>query len=215
MSDDLKTMEALARQLYTDHRKVLEFIMEHGASTDFAMAAHSLFGENPAPFTPVTIDGEAYVSFGFSSSVVSFLPASWYDALKPGLPWEGCENWWAGLPLITWFSLSKNASEGGGKLRLYAEVGSLTNHGLRTRFIDTIENLKDEKRELDIQFQKGARDEGRKYSRFLRSGAKGVDIKDTNDSEEIAAAMKKLLGRCKDEFSAIGTAVQGLALHQQ
>ncbi len=45
MSTDQSEMEKLAKQLYRDHKKVLDFVMEHGSGSDFSIAAESVLGE--------------------------------------------------------------------------------------------------------------------------------------------------------------------------
>ena len=45
MSEEQKKLEQLARQLYRDPRRVLDFIIEHGKTTDFSSACDTVFGE--------------------------------------------------------------------------------------------------------------------------------------------------------------------------
>ncbi|MCA1775797.1 MAG: PD-(D/E)XK nuclease family protein [Loktanella sp.] len=70
MSDDQKAMADLARQLYRSHKKALDFIMEHGVSTEFMLAAETVFHWVVKPVShgsAVKIGGLASLSFaGFS-----------------------------------------------------------------------------------------------------------------------------------------------------
>ena len=45
MSEERDEMEQLARALYRQHRKVLDFIWDHGSSTNFSLARDEVFGD--------------------------------------------------------------------------------------------------------------------------------------------------------------------------
>ncbi|NEJ11082.1 hypothetical protein GR238_37940, partial [Rhizobium leguminosarum] len=70
MSKKRSEMENLARQLYRDHKRVLDFIIEHGSGSDFALAVHRLFGENPHRGEITNIAGHNFVYSSLSKSVV-------------------------------------------------------------------------------------------------------------------------------------------------
>ena len=107
MSEERTEMKRLARQLYRDHKKVLDFVIKHGAGSDFAMAARMLFGEDPKPFETVDIDNNKFVFSGLNNTQASFLPFAWYEQLsRDARVWSGCEDWWATLPLIAWLCLA-------------------------------------------------------------------------------------------------------------
>jgi hypothetical protein len=61
MNERTTELAKLARQLYQRHKKVLDFIIEHGVGTDFATAARTLFGNNPKRGTGEMIGKGAYV----------------------------------------------------------------------------------------------------------------------------------------------------------
>lgn len=61
MSKDLAEMKELARQLYREHKKVLDFVVQNGALSDFAVAARALFGDSPETFATTTIGNQKFV----------------------------------------------------------------------------------------------------------------------------------------------------------
>ncbi len=202
MSEERSEMEVLARQLYRDHKKVFDFVMEHGASSDFVLAVHALFGDNPDRFSIVSIDKSEYVFVGLSSNVLSFLPKSWFDALDNKDPrWEGCDKWWAGYPLIVWFQLWSGNDGTKGSLKLYAEVGPIAAYEVRLSLISEIQSSAKSSDLKSIAFQKGAADKGKLYSRFLKKNS--ISVEDIHDADQLSAAMKKLLNKFQLEFGAV------------
>lgn len=203
VSSERDAMERLARQLYRENRKVLDFIWEHGAGSVFSIAAEELFGEDADYLDRVEIDGEAYRFNHVDQRMASFLPESWFKALgAKKFTWEGCENWWAYYPLIVWLQLAENADGTSGQLTIYAEVGPLSEHAFRKGLIQAIEAAGEGLANSRIKFQRTAADEGKRFSKFFKQNS--IELKDVQDSEEIGAAMKKLLKRFQPEFEAIG-----------
>lgn len=209
MNDERSEMEKLAQQLYRSHKKVLDFVMEHGAATDFKIAAETLFGTNTARGAKVEVDGRAY-AFGWSSGRnCAFLPWSWYIAFGgQQQTWPGCEGYWMGYPLICWMELIDGNDGSKGYLRLFAEVGPLSPYSARKALIEKIQEKANDKKLNLIKFQGGASDEGRKYSRFLRDNS--VEIHDIYDSERIAKGMSGLLSRFGASFDAIESVLASL-----
>ncbi|MGS0467898.1 PDDEXK-like family protein [Cobetia marina] len=147
MSDQQEEMEKLARQLYRDHRRVLDFIVEHGKSTDFLIACEAVFGEMVTSGDIVGVEKCQYVIKHSDSNRFSFLPKTWNEAFeKNSLSWSGCENWWAGFPMIMWLQLTSDTDGGSGQVRLYAEVGPLSSHDLRHDLIEGIKSIAQEKK---------------------------------------------------------------------
>lgn len=200
MSVERTEMEKLARQLYRDHKKVLDFVIEHGASSDFAIAAHNLFGEDPEWMDTVRIDDYDYVFGGLANHMVSFLPKSWHTALRERhLSWPGCEGWWSGYPVIAWLQIW-NVNQGTkGQIRLYAEVGPLTNHEFRKSLIEKIKSVPSNR----IRFQSGAADEGKQFSKFLKDNS--LEIKDIHDADEVSQAIRQLLRKFRPEFDSVAS----------
>jgi|GEM_PF-682476 len=200
-STERTEMEKLARQLYRDHRKVLQFILEHGATSDFALAAHRLFGENPERGDAFAVKGIDCVYTGLNDRIFSFVPKSWHEALgRFSKSWKGCEDWWAGLPLICWVEIGKHSDKKGGFLKLTAEVGPLSSYEFRKSLIDRIE-VKNDNNQLNISFSKAAKVDGAQFSRFFRRNT--ISIEDIQNSEEIFVKTEELMNKFKAEFDAV------------
>lgn len=204
MSAESNDMEKLARQLYRENKKALDFIMEYGAGSDFSIAAEDLFGENRDFLDPVDIDGEKYRIHRIDHHMASFLPESWYVALgKDKFDWNGCENWWAGYPIISWIQLWADAEGTSGQLGLYGEIGPISEYEFRRDLIHAIQDAAEKLPKNRIKFQRAAAEEGKRYSKFLKENF--TKIKDIQDAEEISEGMKKLLQRFQPEFDAVGS----------
>lgn len=206
MDGTKSNMIKLARQLYRDHKKVLDFVVEHGTGNDFSHACETVFGADLEVYGEVIIAGEEYVYNHTAEAVVSFLPKSWYDAFGGGdYYWHGCKNWWAGFPVICWLQLIQGDEKNEAKLRLYAEVGPLVEHDFRKGLIEKIEEAAKEKELKNISFQRTAANEGKKYSKFLSKNSRNIE--DVNNSEEIAVAMEFLLKKFQPTFDALTQAM--------
>lgn len=203
MSAQRTEMEILARKLYRDHKKVIDFVIEHGAGSDFALAARAIFGENPKPLSePKEVAGMPLFFSGLSNNMVSFVPQSWLEALqKSARTWPGCENWWAGLPVIVWLEIATDSDGIKGKIKLSAEVGPLSSAQDRARLIEHIKALN----LPNIQFQSGAADAGRQYSRFFKRNTISVD--DVHASDEIERKIRALIERFSNEIKAVSGAL--------
>lgn len=202
MSNTKSDMEKLARELYVRHKKVIDFIVEYGSSTDFVLALESIFGSNNKFGEIIKIETGQYVYFSHTSYRYAFLPLSWHEALGFGkLKWKGCENWWAGDPLICWFELAGSKKAGQGQLRLHAEVGPLEDFDFRTDLIRRIQDAAETNNLKDVRFQEGALQEGRKFSRFLKNNT--IHLDDIQNAESIANAARKLLDRFSSYFEKI------------
>lgn len=202
MSEELKKMETLARQLYRDHKKALDFVIKHGVSTDFAIAARSQFGDNLSYLDEITIEENRYVFGDLGSSNANFIPHCWYEAFGGEMyDWPGCENFGTEYPLNARFQLVSGNDDVKGQLRLHAEIGPLSDYGFRKALIESVQGVAEDGKLNSIRFQRGAADEGKRYSKFLKRNT--VEIKDVHDSEEISMAMVKLLKKFQSEFEAI------------
>lgn len=196
-------MEKLARELYREHKKVLDFVIEHGANSDFAIAMQSIAGDDPEREVPVTIEGKTYHFDWIGNDVAQFLPAHWYDGFGgERYDWEGCEEWGMGYPLVAWLQLSSDADGNGGQLRLYAEVGPLSSHTFRQALIEKIVETATKVGTEKVRFQRDAADEGKRSSKFLKQNS--LNIRDVQDADEITMSVKKLLKKFENEFELIG-----------
>ncbi len=213
MSEERIEMERLARQLYRNHKRVLDFVMEHGASTDFVTAADSVFGEEKKSGDIVEVDRGKFMYDRHNNHQFSFLPIAWKEAFDNGDSWPGCEGWWAGYPLICWFRLLMTKRNYGtkGNLRLFAEVGPISNHSLRKNLINCIKQATDHNNPNLVRFQQGADLEGRRYSRFFTKNS--VVINDVHDAEEIATSMRKMLVKFQPYFDDVEKGIKDPNLH--
>lgn len=193
MSSERDEMEGLARQLYRMHRKVLDFIMEYGATTDFVLAVESAFGENLNYGDDFEIQDRTFMFNAHNNHQASFLPRSWVENIGAELYWEGCENWWAGYPLICWVQLREDGDSSSGRLSLFAEVGPLSNYEFRKNLIERIDDLSKAHGTKLVGFQRGSTELGKKYSKFFKNNE--VQISDTQSIEELEKAINTLIKR--------------------
>lgn len=203
MSAEREKMEKLAKQLYREHRKVLAFIIEHGSASVLSVAVENLFGSDLDYLSKVEVDGQMYRFNRSSGQFISLLPESWYLALgEDEYYWKGCENWWAGYPVVVWCQLWANADGKTGNLGLYAEVGPLTEYEFRRDLIAAIRDAGKQDPKSRIRFSKAASEEGKRFSRFLKENV--MKIEDVQDAEEVAETIRKLLKKFQPEFEAVG-----------
>ncbi|MEP3072776.1 PD-(D/E)XK nuclease family protein [Maricaulis sp.] len=202
MSEEQTDMEKLARQLYQDHRRALDFVFEYGKATEFLVAVEGLFGHGLAYLDDFAVDKVDFVFGHANAQTASFLPFSWYEALgEDEFLWHGCENWWAGYPLNMWIQLTEDSDGRRGQIRLYSEVGPLTDHAFRRALIETIAEAAGDAGSERIKFQRGAAEEGKKYSKFLKKNIFPVD--DIHDPDKISGAIRKALKSFKPEIDII------------
>lgn len=199
MSNEKNQMVNLAKELYRDHKAAIDFIVQHGANSEFAVACEALIGETKNKFDPFeTKNGEKFIFCGMNNSSLNFLPKNWYDKINPNdSQWSGCKGWWAEYPLILWFRLRNTDDAVKGNLKLFAEVGPISNYETRQSLIDKIKHFPKEK-QLKIRFSNTAHQEKTKSSRFFTKNNKSIS--DTQDNEIIFKAMEELLKDFKNEI---------------
>lgn len=211
MSENQKEMETLARKLYRKHKKAMDFIMEHGVSTDFTIAAESVFGDN-LEYGDFSTIGELEVMYSWNNQrLYSFLPRKWLDALggEDKKPWPGCENWWAEYPIICWLQLNTKDDGIGGTLFLYAEVGPLSDPESRKNIIEQIKACTNEKNKDLIKFRADATKTTAKYSKFLNRNS--VPINDISDAAAIAQGMQKLIKKFTPVIGSLDSAIKAFS----
>jgi PD-(D/E)XK nuclease superfamily len=215
MNGDQKKMEVLARQLYRSHKKALDFIMKHGVSTDFTIAAETLFGDGLDYGDTATVEGLRLMYCGTNQRAFSFLPSAWQVALGGELskPWVGCKGWWAEFPVICWLQLNTKDDGIAGTLFLYSEVGPLSNPDDRKYLIERIQGCADGKAENLIKFRADATRVGAMYSKFLNGNS--ISINDISDAEAIAAGMRKLLKKFAPVLKAVETGLEDFAQYME
>ncbi|QHQ35823.1 PD-(D/E)XK nuclease family protein [Algicella marina] len=206
MSEEQQKMEQIARQLYRDHRRVLDFIIEHGKATDFSSACDLVFGADLKSGDIAKVEGDELVFHRSDATHFSFLPQSWYEALGEDKSFRiGCENWWMKFPLIMWLQLTVEGDGTSGKIRLIAEVGPISDHNVRSDMINAIQSVLKHNSSLRIGFQSGAADEGRRYSKFFKKNYSKID--DVHDQEQIATAIKFILKEFRKEIREVADAL--------
>ena len=214
MDKEFEKVKKLARELYREHKNVLDFIVENGETTGFEFAVETVFGENPEWENAICdIDG-AELIYGYSEAniITSFLPKSWFDGFGGNEHyWHGCEKWWLGFPLITWIEVTPSTDGTDGQIMLYAEVGPLLDHDFRVDLIEAIKGCAEENKSLRIKFQGGATDKRRKYSKFLKKNDFPVD--DVHDHEKISIVIKKALKAFRPEFEAVAKIIPQFERH--
>ena len=217
MTEEQKELEKLAKQLYRDHRRVLDFIIEHGKATDFLSACDLVFGEGLEYRDIAEVDKKGFVFSASEANCFSFLPQSWYQALgEKDFYWPGCEDWWMRFPVIMWVQLTPDADGTSGKIRLIAEVGPISDYDFRRDLINAIrstskESTSKENRDLRIGFQRGAADKGRRFSKMFKKNFFNVD--DVQDQEKIADAIRKALKEFRQEIDAIAAVLPQFKKH--
>ncbi|WP_043612853.1 hypothetical protein [Ensifer sp. ZNC0028] len=206
MNKDRSALANLAHAFYRDHKKVLGLIKEDNSGSGFEPAVHRLFGSNPAPENLVRIGKSEYIFSDLTKSQVSFLPARWRQELdQTNGTWRGCENWWAGYPLISFVELRAGDLDAKGYLRLNAEVGPISNLRMREAIIETIRTAASAMGLERIQFQPGASDKGRLYSRFLRRNS--IALNDIADPGEIERKFVQLINSFEPEFELVANVI--------
>jgi len=203
MSDERKEMERLARQIYVKHRKLFDFVIEHGTTTEFGIALEKVFGGNLKEGAEIEFGDQRFKLVRRNTKQFFFLPSIWIDALGgDSYSWPGCRAWFAGYPLICWLQAYGDEGEDSGRMRLFAEVGPLSPPDARKSLIAQIESVKHKNGlERRLGFQRGANEDNRRYSRFLRQN--GAEIADMRDPESIEQAIRTLLGRFQPVFEAV------------
>ncbi|NTG51612.1 hypothetical protein G6M04_29870 [Agrobacterium rhizogenes] len=209
MSKERSEMESLARQLYRDHKKVLDLITERDPGSAFGLAVQRLFGGTPQRGKLVRIGNRKFMYSGLEKNLVSFLPARWHEELdKTKGTWPGCEKWWAGYPLITWVEIRPGDDGAKGDLKLNAEVGPISNHKVRKSIIEAIKAVASAQGLKRIQFQAGASDKAQLYSRFLRKNSIAVD--DINGADEMERKIVGLIADFEPEFELVAGVIPQL-----
>jgi len=203
MSEKTKDMERLAKELYREHRRVIDYVVEHGQNSDFGLAAETITGDIDWLDT-FKVKNRKFVHGHIGKREFSFLPRAWFKAMgEQEHDFIGCEDWWSGYPVICWFRLSEVGDKGKGDLRLFAEVGPIEDASKRTSLIESIKKY--ENSNLRIKFQSGAGEPGRKYSKFFKGNK--VVVQDISDTDRLTSAMEKMMSDFGPEFDAVAKAL--------
>lgn len=200
-----ETLIAKAKDLYRAHKKAIDFIVEHGASSDFAVAVEAIFDEASGM---ATVGDHQFRKWELKTDRIVCVPQAWEKEMSiSSQPWDGCENWGDGYPLTIWFRLDRIPDGVKGKLRMVGEVGPVADPGIRQALVQRIDEIAKSNPKMRIKFSKTASVEGTKYSRFFQGNV--LEVADTGDSEKIAEAMRKLMTKFRGEISAIAQTLPG------
>lgn len=199
-------MENPIRRLYRDQKKTLDLIRQEGPRPGFESAVRRLFGANPDHGKMVRIGNREFKYAGYAKNLVSFLPARWAELLaaREGT-WLGCENWWAGYPLVALMEMRVGDDGIAGFLRLSAEVGPVLDREARKGIIEVIRSAAAAAGVERIQFQAAAFDERCLYSRFLRGNS--IALNDTRDVNELERKFIELVASFEPEFELVASVV--------
>lgn len=199
-------MESPIRRLYRGQKKTLDLMRQEAPVSGFEVAVHRLFGDNPDRGKTVKIGNREFQYSGKAKNLVSFLPVRWAEALSATESrWLGCENWWAGYPLIAVMDMRVGDDGIAGSLRLNAEVGPVSNYEIRRGIIEAIRLAAASKGAARIQFQADAVDERRLYSRFLRGNS--IALSDIRDVNELERKFIELVAGFEPEFELVAGVV--------
>lgn len=202
-SDVQKEMQQLAKKLYKENRKVIDFIVENGSQTalDLALAQFSDDEEIKLKSTLV-INGCQLVVEGLGKRYVSVIPVEWIEALggpafadpeqKDKYLWQGCENWRLPYPLGMWFEIQERPASKHFQVYIAAELGPLKDSEQRILLVDCLNKELDkaefQKRGRKTWFTASARKDGAKYSRFY---SENPMISEADDIPQIKDAIEK------------------------
>lgn len=203
MSKKPSEMVNPTHQLCGDHKLILDLFKEQSPDTGFGPAVHRLFGGNAERTRSVRIGNRWFNHVAIAKNIVSFLPEQWQEELKKTKDtWSGCENWWAGYPLIIWVELQISNDRGAtGYLKLNAEVGPVSNHVARKGMIEAIKVSASRAALERIQFPPGASDHGRLYSRFLQKNS--IAINNIRNTEEVERGLVQLISDFEPELELV------------
>lgn len=218
MSAKQSKIEVLARDIYRRNKRVLDFIIEKGAGTDFNIAVDDVFGIDAKLDMTVKIGGNDYVYFAQNSVLVSFMPASWMEKFDSrNVSWPLRQAWWQGFPMICWFQIAEDRETKNkdgtqsGTLWLYAEVGPLSDIDFRRSLVNHIKDAARANGLKNIRFQSGAEKETAKYSKFLKNNK--LEIGNVHDVGQISDAMRKLMKKLGGDLEAIAEGLEDFQIY--
>jgi hypothetical protein len=209
MSKERSELANLALQFYRDQKKAVDLIRIRTPQSGFEPAVRRLCGDNPKPGKAIKIGGCELRFSSLASSLVSFMPARWQEELdKTQGIWRGCENWWAGYPLILYVEMRAGDDGRSGHLNLHAEVGPISAHAVRKGVIEAIEAAASVSKLGRIQFPAGAAGERQLYSRFLVRNS--ATVNDMRKADEVEGKFVQLVGGFEAEIDLITSVVPRL-----
>jgi hypothetical protein len=196
--EDEQRMQELAKRLYREHRRVIDYIVQHGSRTVLNEAFSQLVGGDIQEKTFIVKGIELKVVRG-TKRWLSFIPIEWLNLLDQAkqcldppsaADWPGCENWRLPFPIGFWVELREGAK--GFRVTMAMEVGPLSHHKQRVSLINAIEAEAKAQR-AKVSFSPSAKEQRSKYSIF-----KSVNLPTKNEdnpddlSKDLATAIYTL-----------------------
>lgn len=220
-SDVEQRMQQLAKKLYKENRKVIDYIVENGSQTalDLALAQFSEDEELNLKST-ITIAGRKLVVEGLGKRHVSVIPAEWREALggerfadpsaEERYLWHGCERWRLPYPIGIWFEIQERPRSSTYQVYFAAEIGPIKDSDERIRLInclhDELDNLPFQKRGKKNWFTASARKDGAKYSRFYSENPR---ISEADDISQIKDAIEKNWSQFDEIIDPVAKGLKG------
>lgn len=202
MSKGRSEVEELALQFYRDHKKAVDLIRARPTKSGFDLALRRLFGDNPKPGASYRLGNRELSCVNVSDNRVSFMPTGWRDEFDvTNGDWPGCENWWAGYPLISYVDIRAGDDGRSGRLILKAEVGPISVHAVRAAVIDVIKTAAAEANLRRIQFPVDAAREGQLYSLFLQRNF--VVVTDIRNAGDVENKLRELIAGFEPELDLV------------
>ena len=197
----------IAKGLYRQHRRVIDYIVENGSQTVLTEAFTTLIIDYPER-KEFEIDGVRFILMRSGKRWLSFNPVKWQslfdsaatDLKVDNLTWGGCENWRLPVPVGFWVQMRE--TNGVHKLKVAIEVGPLKHYPQRILLIEKIEAhiAAHNKR---AEFRKSAKEPSAKYSIF-----KSKDKKTSpDDVDQVSEMLKGTIGDLIDYVEPVNNAI--------
>jgi hypothetical protein len=196
--EEEQRLQEIAKRLYREHRRVIDYIVEHGTHTVLTEAFSSLIDDYPKNKN-FKINEVQFSYVRGAKKWLSFIPSDWQVLLEQAKPfvepdsphWPGCEKWRLPTPVGLWVELREIDAK--HRIRMAMEVGPLTDFKPRLLLIEAID-ARAKANNTAVNFGEKAKKEGTKYSIFKESS---VSVKNADDYEDlkknIEEALKELI----------------------
>lgn len=174
----------------------------------FELAAKTLI-KNTGTDQLLKAGDQLYVVDSLKPSSLSFLPQEWVTGLEQGRArWSGCDNWWAGYPLIAYLQMRPDPDGPGQQLLLNCEVGPVAPSELRLDLVRLIKRLGSEAKLTRIKFRSDATNAKTLYSRFLTGATLRLERPDNAD--HLAHGMSAILADFNPEMKVVARSISQL-----
>lgn len=203
-----RRIQEIAKRLYREHRRVIDYIVEHGSQTVLNEAFSLLVGGS-SDKQRFTVNDVELTQVRGTKKWLSFIPVAWLDLLEeakrssepPLAEWPGCENWRLPMPIGLWVQLQEDSK--GIKIRMGMEVGPLSHFENRLALINEIES-EARAQAKPVSFRKSAKEPGAKYSIFMSTDEQA---KNADNPDELKKDLEKALGQLMPYVDSVTTAL--------